>query len=86
MSVITAIAIYVVIWWVILFAILPIGISTQEEQGEVAPGTVSSAPHRPRIGLKLIATTIAAGVIFAIFWGLQGVGYTLDDIPFLPRF
>ncbi len=86
MSVITAIAIYVVIWWVVLFAVLPIGIKTQEEQGEVTPGTISSAPHRPRLLLKLIATTITAGVIFAILWGLQAAGYTLDDIPFLPRF
>ena len=39
MSTSTAIAIYFLIWWVTLFAVLPWGISNQEESGEVVPGT-----------------------------------------------
>jgi predicted secreted protein len=44
MSVSFAIAIYVVIWWTVLFAILPIGVRTQGEDGFVVPGTPASAP------------------------------------------
>ena len=46
MSVTFAIAIYVVIWWTVLFAVLPIGVRTQGEDGAVVPGTPESAPTR----------------------------------------
>jgi len=86
MSAITGAAIYFIIWWVCLFIALPIGVKTQDEEGEVTLGTVSSAPVRPRIWFKLLLTTIMATIVFATLWGLQRAGFTLDDIPFLPRF
>ena len=49
MSVSFAIAIYFVIWWTVLFAVLPIGVRTQGEDGAVVPGTPESAPTRPRL-------------------------------------
>ena len=52
MSVPFAIAIYVVIWWTVLFAILPIGVRTQGEDGLVVPGTPASAPTRPRLAAR----------------------------------
>ena len=87
MSLIFAVAIYFVIWWIVLFAILPWGVRTQEEAGEVIPGTAESAPVTPKLGAKLLATTITAAVVFAIiYWLVAGGSVTLDDIPFLPRF
>ena len=44
-----AIAIYIVIWWTVLFAVLPIGVRTQGEDGVVVPGTPASAPTAPRL-------------------------------------
>lgn len=87
MSLVFAIAIYFVVWWIVLFAILPFGVTTQEEAGEVVPGTAESAPAAPNLKPKLIATTIVATVIFAIiYWLVAGGSVTLDDFPFLPRF
>ncbi len=43
-SVTTAIAIYFVIWWIVLFAVLPWGVRSQEESGSVSPGTDPGAP------------------------------------------
>jgi len=81
------IAIYFVSWWIILFAILPFGVRTQEEAGEVVPGTAESAPAAPKLLPKLIATTIITTLIFAlIYWIIEGGVVTLDGIPFLPRF
>ena len=64
MSVTLAIAIYVVIWWTVLFAILPIGVRTQGEDGAIVPGTPESAPTRPRLLRVVLLTTLvsAAGV------------------------
>jgi predicted secreted protein len=37
-------AIYVVVWWITIFAILPIGVRSQDEAGEVVPGSDPGAP------------------------------------------
>ena len=52
MSVPFAIAIYVVIWWTVLFAVLPIGVRTQGEDGVVVPGTPESAPTRAALAAR----------------------------------
>lgn len=85
MSLVSSLAIYFVIWWIILFAILPIGVVTQEEGGEVIPGTESSAPQRPQLLKKALITTLVAAVIFAgVYWLKVYSGLTLDDLPFKP--
>jgi len=82
-----AIAIYLIIWWVVLFAMLPIGVRTQAEEGEVSPGTTESAPHRPRLLAKMAATTVVSSVVFALVYLIVAHHLiTLDDIPFFPRF
>ena len=55
----TAIAIYFIIWWIVLFIVLPWGVRSQQESGEVAPGTDPGAPARSRIWRKLLWTTVA---------------------------
>ncbi len=69
MSVATVIAIYFIIWWVVLFAVLPWGVHSQEESGEVAPGTDPGAPAVHRVWRKLLWTTVIAAVVFGIAHG-----------------
>jgi predicted secreted protein len=83
-----AASIYLVIWWTVLFAVLPIGVRTSEEEGEQAvPGAAESAPHTPHLLPKMIATTVLSSIVFAVVW-LIIVDHviTLDDIPFLPHY
>ena len=69
MPVSTALAIFFLIWWVVLFAVLPWGVHSQHESGgEIAPGTDPGAPSIPRLGRKLIWTTIVAAGVFAGFY------------------
>ena len=87
MALVFAISMYVVIWWIVLFAMLPIGVRTQEEEGEVSPGTAESAPHMPNLLPKMLATTIVASVVFAVVYVIiVHRVITLDQIPFLPRY
>jgi predicted secreted protein len=65
MPVTTALAVFFLIWWVVLFAVLPWGVRSQHEGGEVAPGTDPGAPAIPRLGRKLLWTTLVSAVIFA---------------------
>ncbi|MGE3710258.1 MAG: DUF1467 family protein [Hyphomicrobiaceae bacterium] len=61
------IALYFLIWWTLLFAVLPFGVRTQGEAGEVVPGTPASAPIKVRV-LRIIGvnTVISAVVLGAV--------------------
>ena len=67
MSLPTSIAIYFIIWWVVLFAVLPWSVRSQQEQGTVTPGSDPGAPAIPSLKRKLVWTTIIAAVVFAIW-------------------
>lgn len=82
----TLIAIYFVVWWIVLFAVLPLRIRTQGEAGDVVPGTPASAPARPDLLLKAAITTVLAAALVGGFWAARAAGFGLDDIPFLPRY
>jgi predicted secreted protein len=68
MSKATDVAMFFLIWWVVLFAVLPWGVHSQHEGGEMAPGTDPGAPVIPRLGRKLAWTTLVAGLVFAAFY------------------
>ena len=68
MSTATAIAVFFLIWWVTLFAVLPWGVRSQQESGEVVPGTDPGAPLVPRLGRKLVWTTLVTCVVFGVLY------------------
>jgi predicted secreted protein len=65
MTLATGIAVYVVVWWVVLFAVLPWGVRPPET---LVPGQADSAPENPRLLLKAAVTTVIAGVIWAVIY------------------
>ena len=62
----TALAIYFVIWWIVLFLTLPFGVRSQHEDGESSPGTDPGAPVASQMGRKLIWTTVISAILFAV--------------------
>jgi predicted secreted protein len=69
MSLTTSAAIYFVIWWIVLFTVLPFGVRNASEAGEaVEAGNDPGAPTIPALKAKLVWTTIVASVVFAICW------------------
>lgn len=83
---ITYSAIYFITWWITLFAILPVGLRTQDEAGEVAPGTVESAPAGAHVRRAMLWTTIVAALVcLALFIVVDVFEIGLDNIPkFIP--
>jgi predicted secreted protein len=69
-SIFTALAIYFVIWWIVLFAVLPWGVRSQHESGEMTPGTDPGAPVLPNIKRKLVWTTIVATLVFTAWFAV----------------
>lgn len=62
MTLVTGIAVYIVVWWIVLFAVLPWGVKPPET---FVPGQAESAPENPRLLLKAAVTSAIAGVIWA---------------------
>ena len=61
----TMFAIYFLIWWVVLFTVLPWGVRSQHEDGDIAEGTDPGAPAVPNLRRKLLWTTLVSVVVFA---------------------
>ncbi|MCJ8147884.1 DUF1467 family protein [Shinella sp. H4-D48] len=81
-------AVYFIVWWMTLFAVLPFGLRTQAEANEVVPGSVESAPARFRGGRVVLTTTIVSALIYG-GWYILSVrfGYGIDSLPQLyPNF
>jgi predicted secreted protein len=76
-----AAAIYFVLWWIVLLAVLPWGVESQEEAGEVSPGSDPGAPARPLLLRKAIATTLVSAVIMAIGYGAWALGLISGIFP-----
>ncbi|MBM3525115.1 MAG: DUF1467 family protein [Alphaproteobacteria bacterium] len=59
----TGIAIYLTIWWVVIFAVLPWGVRRPER---VQEGHDAGAPADPRLGFKAIVTTLVSAAIWLV--------------------
>jgi predicted secreted protein len=60
-----AAAIFLTIWFTVLFAVLPFGVHSQHEAGDFVAGTDPGAPVAPRLLAKIIWTTLISAVVFA---------------------
>jgi predicted secreted protein len=66
MKLASAIAIYFVIWWTVLFAVLPFGVRNADEAGEaVQQGHEAGAPVVHGLVKKFLITTAIAAAVFA---------------------
>ena len=61
MAWVTGIVVYVLVWWVTLFAVLPLWVTPAEPDD---PGHAAGAPQRPRLLLKMAITTVVSALIW----------------------
>jgi len=66
MSLTGAIVLFAVIWFLVFFIMLQIGVRSQDDAGDVMPGTPASAPADAQIGRKAKITTMVTLVLWAI--------------------
>lgn len=74
-AVTSALAIYFVMWWIVLFVTLPFGVRSQMEGGASSDGTDPGAPMLSRMRAKLIWTTLLSAGLFAIGLAAYRAGY-----------
>ena len=71
MGITGSIIVYVLIWWMIFFSVLPVGIQSKKEQfKERIDGIDPGAPNNPKIGKKFLITTIITSIIFIVIYYL----------------
>lgn len=62
----SALVVWLIIWWLVLFIILPIGIRGQAEEGDIVEGSEPGAPHSLNIKRKFIQTTVIASILWIL--------------------
>ena len=83
MGPIWTLSIYFVVWWLTLFAILPLGVRSHSEAGShVADGGDPGAPVNPNLARKAITTSWVAAILTALIWVV--VQFGLIPVPNLP--
>ena len=71
MGITGSIIVYVLIWWIIFFSLLPVGIQSNKEQfKEKIEGVDPGAPINPKIGKKFLITTLITSIIFIVIYYL----------------
>ena len=74
MGITGSIIVYVMIWWIVFFSVLPIGIKSKKEVfkekiGGIDPG----APKNPNMGKKFLITTLITTIIFSVIYYLVSI-------------
>lgn len=86
MTITAAIVLFSVIWFVVLFCVLPVRFQSQAEAGSVVPGTPASAPADAMIGKKAKITTVISIVVFTLSYLIITSGWvTVDDFDFFGK-
>lgn len=60
------IVLYSVLWFLVMFLLLPIGQRSQADMGEVTAGTPPGAPYRPQLRKKALWCTVITTVLWAV--------------------
>jgi len=69
----TIILVFVVVWWMVFFTMLPVGVKSQlESTDERVPGTEPGAPVKHNLVRKALITTAVAVVLTLVFYFVEG--------------
>lgn len=71
MSWVSAIVVYVIIWWLVLFMVLPFGV---KQPDHVEEGHMPGAPESPKLWKKALITSLIAAVLFGGYYWLTESG------------
>ncbi len=86
MTITAALVLFAVIWFMLLFIVLPLGQKSQSEDGERVPGTPASAPVNPMIGKKMKWVTIITIILWVpLVWFIMSGILTIKDIDIWGR-
>ena len=74
MAISAALVLFAIVWFMVLFVVLPLRLRTQDEAGDVVPGTPASAPTNPDLKRKAWITTGVALIVWAVLCAIISTG------------
>ncbi len=78
----TGLAVYFLIWWLMIFITLPFRSKSQIEAGHVTEGTEAAAPADPQIARRMIWNSLLSLIVFFLFWLVfYHFDYSVNDLP-----
>ena len=76
MSTTGSLIVYISIWWIVFFSVLPIGIKSQNvKPTDELHGNDPGAPKNPKIAKKFLITTLIISIIFIVIYYLVSQNY-----------
>ena len=84
MGPVTSVAIFLTIWWTVLFCVLPLGVTSHAAAGiDKGDGGDPGAPVDPKLKKKFFTTTWISAAVFVVLWLV--IHFGLVTLPPLPR-
>jgi predicted secreted protein len=80
MTLTEALVVYVIIWWLILFMVLPWGIN-RVDPDELLPGQDPGSPAKGRMVLKLVVTTALSAALLGVYYMVATSGMVSFRVP-----
>ena len=80
-GIVNGLVVFLIVWWLFFFTMLPIGVRSQEEGGDVVSGSEPGAPQAPNMKQKMWWTTIATSIAWILYFIITESGVLL---PFMP--
>ncbi len=80
-GVVNGVVVFLITWWLIIFMMLPIGVQSQEEGGDIVEGSEPGAPQSPMLAKKAWWTTIATSCVWIVYFGITESGLLGQLLP-----
>jgi len=80
-GVVNGLVVFLIVWWLVIFTMLPIGVRSQEENADVVEGTEPGAPVAPMLRKKAWWTTVITSCIWIVYYGVTESGVVEQFLP-----
>ena len=80
-GVVNGLVVFLIVWWLVIFTMLPIGVRSQEEAADVTEGTEPGAPVSPMLLKKAWWTTIVTSCIWIVYYAVTESGLVARLLP-----
>ena len=74
MGVVNGLVVFLIVWWLVIFTMLPIGVRSQQEEADIVEGTEPGAPVAPMLLKKAWWTTVITSGIWIVYYLAAGEG------------
>ncbi|MEA1942850.1 MAG: DUF1467 family protein [Pseudomonadota bacterium] len=80
-GVVNGLVVFLIVWWLVIFTMLPIGVRSQEEDADVVEGTEPGAPVAPMLMKKAWWTTVITSCIWIVYYVITESGLVAQLMP-----